>query len=40
MFKVTDSIALTPDVQLLVDPALNPEKDTLWVVGLRARIAL
>lgn len=39
-FKVTDSIALTPDVQLLVDPALNPEKDTLWVVGLRARIAL
>ena len=39
-FKLTESIVLTPDLQLLVDPALNPEEDTLWVVGLRARIAL
>jgi porin len=30
---------ITPDVQLLIDPALNTEKDTLWVFGLRARLA-
>ena len=32
--------AVTPDVQLIVDPALNPDEDRIWFVGLRARLAL
>jgi porin len=37
--QVTKELSITPDVQLLIDPALNTEKDTLWVFGLRARLA-
>jgi len=29
---------ITPDVQYLVNPALNPEEDNIWVFGLRARV--
>jgi len=29
---------ITPDVQYLVNPALNPEEDKIWVFGLRARV--
>ncbi len=32
-------MTITPDIQLLVDPALNPEEDTVWVFGLRARVS-
>ncbi len=38
--QVTKELAITPDVQLLINPALNPEEDTIWVFGLRARLAL
>ena len=38
--QVTDQFALTPDVQYIVDPAQNPTEDSLWIVGLRARLAL
>ena len=38
-WQVADEIAITPSVQLLIDPALNPEDETLWVFGLRARLA-
>ena len=38
--QVTKELAITPDVQLLINPALNPDKDTIWVFGLRARLAL
>jgi porin len=31
--------AITPDVQYIRDPALNPDADDLWVLGLRARLA-
>jgi len=27
-------------VQLLLNPALNPEADSIWVLGFRLRIAL
>ena len=37
--QVTRELAITPSVQLLIDPALNPERSTLWVFGLRARLA-
>jgi len=38
--QITDQFALTPDIQYLVDPAQNPTEDSLWVFGLRARLAL
>jgi porin len=31
-------LAITPDIQYIRNPALNPEVDTLWVWGLRARL--
>lgn len=31
-------LTITPDVQLLLNPALNPQEDQIWVVGLRARL--
>jgi len=31
--------AITPDIQYVRNPALNPEDDKLWVIGLRARLA-
>ena len=33
-------ISITPDLQLLINPALNPNKDFLTVFGLRARAAI
>lgn len=33
-------LTLTPDLQLLIDPALNPDTDVLLVYGLRGRIAI
>jgi len=38
-WQVADEIAITPSVQLLIDPALNPDDDQIWVAGLRARLA-
>ena len=34
------SLVLTPSVQLLINPAVNPERDSVWVLGIRARLAL
>ena len=31
--------AITPDIQYIRNPALNPESDSLWVFGLRGRFA-
>ena len=31
---------ITPNIQWLVDPALNPDDNQLWVVGLRVRLNL
>ena len=38
--QVTKELSITPDVQLLINPALNSEEDTIWVFGLRARLGL
>jgi porin len=32
-------LAITPDVQYIKHPALNPAEDSLWVFGLRVRLA-
>ena len=37
--QVSRELSITPSVQLLIDPALNPDEDILWVYGLRARLA-
>jgi len=37
-FNVTPNFAITPDLQIIFDPSLNPELDVLWVLGLRSRI--
>jgi len=34
-----DVLSITPDLQMLVDPALNPDKDLVAVFGVRARIS-
>jgi porin len=38
--QLTGEIAITPDIQYLMNPALNPYEDDMWVFALRARIAL
>jgi porin len=37
---VTQQFALTPNIEYIRNPALNPVDDSLWVFGLRARLAL
>ena len=37
--QVTKELAITPSVQLLIHPALNPQEDTTWVGGARMRFA-
>ena len=32
-------VAITPDIQYIKNPALNPEASSMWVYGLRARLA-
>ena len=39
-FQLTQQLAITPSVEYLKNPALNPNDDSLWVVGVRARLAL
>ena len=39
-FQLTQNLAITPDVQLIIDPALNPNESSIWIFGLRARLAL
>jgi porin len=39
-WQLTEQFAITPDIQYLKDPALNTEQDSLWVFGLRGRLAL
>jgi porin len=38
--QLSENLAITPNLQLLRDPALNDEDDTVWVTGLRIRLTL
>ena len=38
--QLTRGIALTPDFQWIAKPALNPDKDDIYIFGLRARVAI
>lgn len=37
-WDILPNIAITPSVQLLKDPALYPDENTIWIFGLRTRI--
>jgi porin len=39
-FQLTKSMSLLSDLQLVLNPALNPAKDRVWVLGFRASLAL
>ncbi len=38
--QLTKEIAITPDIQYVIDPALDPDENSIWYFGLRSRIAL
>jgi len=37
-FQVAENFQLTPDIQYVVNPALNPTADDSWIFGLRGRL--
>jgi len=37
-FQLFERLALTPDLQLIKQPAQNPGYETVWIAGLRARV--
>ena len=37
-FQFSENFAITPSVQLILDPALNPVDDEVWVWGARMRL--
>jgi porin len=39
-YQLTKELAVTPTVQYIRSPALNPDTDNLWTFGLRIRLAL
>jgi porin len=39
-YQLTRELAVTPSIQYIKDPALNPDENSLWVFGLRVRVAL
>jgi porin len=39
-FQLAQNLAVTPDIQFLIDPANNPDHDFITVFGIRGRLAL
>jgi porin len=39
-FQLSQHLAITPDLQIIVDPVLNPAESSIFVVGVRARLSL
>ncbi len=39
-YQLTKEVAVTPSIQYIKDPALNPDESNLWAYGLRIRVAL
>ena len=37
--QVTPRIAVSPTLQVIIDPARNPDEDNLFVAGIRTRVA-
>ena len=38
--QFSPNFAITPDLQYVVDPALNPNASSIWYAGVRARLSL
>ena len=38
-FQLLRILTITPDMQFILNPALNPDEDLITVWGLRARLA-
>ena len=38
LWQITANTSLLPDLQLILDPALNPEESRIWTAGLRLRL--
>ena len=38
--QLAKQLAVTPDLQFLINPATNPDQGSIWVFGLRGRLAL
>jgi len=36
----SENMALTPDLQFIINPVLNPNKNKIFIFGLRDRLAL
>jgi len=39
LLQLTQRLAITPDVQIIVDPPLNPDEDVIGVFGMRGRLS-
>jgi hypothetical protein len=39
-FQLSQHLAITPDLQLIIDPVLNPGEDSIYIAGVRARLSL
>ena len=39
-WQLGSQLAVTPDLQLLINPANNPEESSIWVFGVRGRLNL
>jgi len=39
-YQLTTELAVTPTIQYIKDPALNPGESSLWAFGLRVRVVL
>jgi porin len=38
--QLAQNIAITPSLQYITDPAMNPAEDSLTILGLRVRLTL
>ena len=38
--NLTQQLAITPSLEYLRNPALNPQEDSIWIVGVRLRLAM
>jgi len=39
-YMLSKHLAITPDLQYIKDPALNPNQSSIWIAGIRARLTL
>jgi hypothetical protein len=39
-FQWPNNLAITPDLKYIKDPVLNPNEGSVWIAGVRARLAL